>query len=125
MRFRMTRRSRRGWPTIATLVLIAAACSRETRAPVRENPGDTAISTAEEVAMPVVSRFQVPLAYDFTPILAVVERAVPKTFGSLDSVKQVGDDKRKHYAFLATRDTFTTFMRGQLVHLRTTISYRA
>ena len=111
--------------TIAAVAMIAMSCNREKRAPVKENPADTAISTAEEVAMPVLSRFQAPLAYDFTPILAVVERAVPRTFGSLDSIRQVGDDKRKHYAFVATRDTFTTFMRGQLVHLRTTISYRA
>ncbi len=110
---------------LAISATLATSCGRETRQPVRENPADTAISTAEEVAVPVLSTFQAPLAYDFTPILAVVERAVPKTFGSLDSVRQVGDDKRKHYAFVATRDTFTTFMRGQLVHLRTTISYRA
>jgi hypothetical protein len=110
---------------IAVAAMFAMACGREKRAPVRENPADTAISTADEVATPVLSRFQAPLAYDFTPILAIVERAVPKTFGSLDSVRQVGDDKRKHYAFVATRDTFTTFMRGGLAHLRTTISYRA
>ena len=123
----MSRRSNGWWLSIAAAAaaLIAMSCSREKRSPARENPGDTAISTSEEVAMPVVSRFQVPLAYDFTPILAVVERAVPKSFGSLDSVRQVGDDTHKHYAFVATRDTFTTFMRGQLLHLRTTISYRA
>jgi hypothetical protein len=121
----MSRRLRLTRWVVAALAVTAAACNRDKRPPVRENPADTAISTAEDVAMPVVSRFQAPLAYDFTPILAVVERAVPKTFGSLDSVKQIGDDKRKHYAFVATRDTFTTFMRGQLVHLKTTISYRA
>jgi hypothetical protein len=109
---------------VTCLLIVAASCSRDKKTPVIENPADTAISTADDMAMPVVSHFQVPLAYDFTPILAVVERAVPKTFGSLDSVKQVGDDQRKHYAFVATRDTFTTFMRGQFVHLRTRISYQ-
>src|SRR4051812_45693580 len=90
----------------------ALACSGDRRPEVPATPGDAAISTADEVATPVVSHFQAPLSYDFTPILAVVERAVPKTFGSLDSVRQVGDDNRKHYAFEATRDTFTTYIRG-------------
>ena len=121
----MTTRSAPPRLLIAVVAMLAMACGRDKRAPVREKPADTAISTADEVATPVLSRFQAPLAYDFTPILAIVERAVPKTFGSLDSVRQVGDDKRKHYAFVATRDTFSTFMRGGLAHLRTTISYRA
>src|SRR3569833_3825476 len=88
------------------LAVLVVSCNRDKRPPVRESPADTAVSTAEEVAMPVLSRFQAPLAYDFTPILAIVERAVPKQFGSLDSVRQIGDDKRKHYAFVATRDPF-------------------
>jgi len=120
----MRRRRGVGLLVTAAVAMTAASCNRDKRPPARENPADTAISTAEEVAMPVVSHFEAPLAYDFTPILAVVERAVPKSFGSLDSVRQVGDDKRKHYAFVATRDTFTTFMRGHLLHLKTTISYR-
>ena len=121
----MSKRSLVRRAVVAVVGLLAAACGRERRAPVRDDPADTAISTSDEVATPVLSRFQAPLAYDFTPILAIVERAVPKQFGSLDSVRQVGDDKRKHYAFVATRDTFATFMRGGLAHLRTTISYRA
>src|SRR5690349_10809408 len=121
----MSKHPRQHLWVFSLLAVLVGSCNRDKRPPVRENRADTAISTAEEVAMPVLSRFQAPLAYDFTPILAIVERAVPKTFGSLDSVRQVGDDKRKHYAFVATRGTFTTFMRGDLAHLRTTISYRA
>jgi Domain of unknown function (DUF4403) len=117
--------------TVATLCIIAttwSACGgdkKATGARPGESSGDTAINTAAEVAAPVVSHFQAPLEYDFTPILAIVERVVPKTFGSLDSVRQVGDDTHRHYAFEATRDTFTTFVRGSLVHMRTTITYAA
>ena len=57
--------------------------------------------------------------------MTTVERAVPKTFGSLDSVKQVPGDERRHYAFEATRSPFTAFVRGSQVHLRTTLSYAA
>jgi len=111
---------------VACGLALATACSRDRPAsPARDNePGDTAIYTPV-AAVPVLSNFRVPLEYDFTPILAVVERVVPRTFGSLDSVRQAGDDKARHYAFEAKRDTFTTFVRGSMVHLRTTISYKA
>jgi hypothetical protein len=72
-----------------------------------------------------LSRFNVPIQYDFTPVMTTVERVVPKTFGSLDSVKQVPDDPRRHYAFEATRTPFTAFVVGSQVHLRTTLSYAA
>ena len=71
-----------------------------------------------------VSRFSAPLAYDFTPVLSVVERVVPTTFGSLDSVRMVGNDRRRHYAFTAERAPFTAFAEDGLLHLRTTLSYR-
>ena len=115
------------WLWSGALAVAIAACSRDKPAvPAHTGePGDTASSTAPEVAEPVLSLFRVPLEYDFTPILAVVERVVPRTFGSMDSVRQVGDDTHRHYAFEAKRDTFTTFVRGSMVHLRTTISYKA
>jgi hypothetical protein len=74
-------------------------------------------------AAPETSRFSVPLDYDFTSILRVVERAVPKTFGSMDSVKQAGDDTHRHYAFQADRGPFTAFADGRLVHLQATLEY--
>src|SRR5512135_510519 len=71
------------------------------------------------------SRFSVPLDYDFTAVLRVVERVVPPTFGSMDSVHMVGDDSRRHYAFEADRGPFTAFAQGSLLHLRATLSYTA
>jgi hypothetical protein len=72
-----------------------------------------------------LSRFNVPLDYDFTPVLGVIERVVPKRFGSIDSVHQVGDDTRRHYAFEAVRDPFKAFAQGNRLHLRASLSYRA
>jgi len=69
------------------------------------------------------SRFSVPLEYDFTSILRIVERAVPLKFGSIDSVHQVGDDTRRHFAFEAERGPFTAFAQGNLVHLEATLAY--
>ncbi|MEO8620857.1 MAG: DUF4403 family protein [bacterium] len=71
-----------------------------------------------------LSRLSVPLQYDFTAVLRLVEQIVPTRFGSMDSVRQVGDNDRRHYAFEATRGPFTAFADGNLMHLRATISYQ-
>ena len=106
-------------------MLAAAACSRE-----RESPPPAALRSATAEAtealappVPTLSRFAVPLDYDFTPVLDVVERAVPQTFGSLDSVRPLPGSKRKRYSYAITRGPFTTFVVGSEVHLRTTLAY--
>jgi hypothetical protein len=58
-------------------------------------------------------------------VLRLVEQIVPTKFGSMDSVKTVGDDTRKHYAFEALRGPFTAFAEGNLLHLQATFSYSA
>jgi hypothetical protein len=107
----------------ATIALAVSSCRKESAA-VRDS---LRLDSIAEVPLPAaeLSQFDVPLQYDFTPVLAIVERVVPKTFGSLDSVKQVGDDNRKHYAFEATRGPFTAFAQGTEVHLHATLSYTA
>ena len=106
------------------LLALACACGRDDRAPAAA--GSTGAASAEPSPPPVVpSRFDVPLEYDFTPVMQVVERAVPTTFGSMDSVRQVGPDARRHYAFEATRGPFTAFVVDSLVHLRARLSYTA
>jgi hypothetical protein len=72
-----------------------------------------------------LSRFSVPLSYDFSTILPVIERVVPTTFGSIDSVRQVGSDDHRHYAFQAERGPFVAYADGDLVHLRAELSYEA
>ena len=72
-----------------------------------------------------VSRFNIPLVYEYTPVLAVVERVVPRKFGSIDSVRMVGNDPNRHYAYEAVRGPFTAFVRDNEVHLRATLSYAA
>jgi hypothetical protein len=108
---------------VASALGVAAflACSRDPApasppAPPEGAPAPPAVEA---------SRFNVPLEYDFTPVLRIVERVVPSTFGSLDSVHVVPDDDRRHYAFEASRGPFTAFAAGNQVHLRTTIAYKA
>jgi hypothetical protein len=94
----------------------------------RSDPSPVADSGAPADPPPLPatpSHFDVPLEYDFSPVLGAVERVVPSTFGSLDSVRAVKGDGRRHYAFEATRGPFTAFIEDSLVHLRARLSYAA
>jgi len=102
------------------LLLLTVGCGHEAAAPV-ERPAIDEAAPPPPPAEP--SRFSVPLEYDFTSILRIVERAVPLKFGSIDSVHQVGDDTRRHFAFEAERGPFTAFAQGNLVHLEATLAY--
>ena len=114
----------RGRRAIAALLVAgtAIACQdARSRAP-------NALTVAETAPPPpdaVPSAFNAPLDYDFTPVMRTVERVVPTTFGSLDSLHQLGDDASKHYAYEAMRGPFTVFADGKLMHLRATLSYAA
>jgi hypothetical protein len=114
-------RSFRRAAALCMLALAAAACGRD-RPSAPPSSADDLIPEAPP-SSPTLSHFDVPLQYDFTPILAEVERAVPRTLGSLDDRNRIGDDGRRFYAYEVTRGPFTTFMRGSEVHLRTTLSY--
>ncbi len=101
--------------------LLLLACTREQPSTSPDVPD----AGAPPPAPPALSRFSAPIEYDFTSVLKLVEQVVPKTFGSLDSVRVVGNDDRKHYAFEAVRGPFTAFADDNHLHLRATIAYRA
>ena len=106
---------------VAGTALFAIACQRAGTS-VADDP---VLGSEPPAPAATRSQFNVPLDYDFTPIMSLMERAVPRTFGSLTTVHQMGDDQRRHYAFEATRGPFTAFVTGATVHLRTTLSYAA
>jgi hypothetical protein len=97
------------------------ACTREAPS-TKSAPPDVG---APAPSAPALSRFSVPLEYDVTAVLRLVDQVVPKTFGSMDSVRAINGDSRKHYAFEATRGPFTAFATGREMHLRATFAYRA
>jgi len=115
-------------PPLLSLLLFFAVVASLTGCDRRSSANDTSRADSEFTipppAPPETSRFSVPLDYDFSAILRVVERAVPKTFGSIDSVRQAGDDDHRHYAFQADRSPFTAFADGRLVHLQATLDYQ-
>jgi hypothetical protein len=107
--------------TACTLLLLAlAACRERPKSPT--TPPD--VGTPPPSA-PALSRFAVPLDYDATAVLRLVDQTVPRVFGSMDSVRAVNGDSRKHYAFEASRGPFTAFAVDSEVHLRATLAYQA
>jgi hypothetical protein len=105
-------------------VLLAAllSCSKDAPSPKPAAPADFEVPAP---SAPPVSRFSVPLEYDVTAVLRLVDSIVPRTFGSMDEVRSVNGDSRKHYAFEATRGRFTAFASGSEMHLRATFAYQA
>jgi len=108
---------------IIALATYAGGCDRKT--PPSAAVVDTIPVSAPPPGTAELSQFSVPFEYDFTPIVRVVERAVPTRFGSLDSVRMVGNDPRRHYAFEADREPFSVFADDKRVHLKTTLAYTA
>src|SRR5262245_21907042 len=86
----------RGLATVlggAAGMLLLAGCAREPASRTRSEPPDVGAPAPSAAAL---SRFSVPLEYDVTAVLRLVEQAVPHTFGSMDSVRTVNGDARRH-----------------------------
>lgn len=110
------------------VALVLSAGLSLTQACRPERPATSEVPHLDSLPTPpplALSRFNIPLTYDYTPILEMVERVVPKQFGSLDSVKMVGKDENRHYSYEANRGPFTSFVRDNKVHLRATLTYAA
>ena len=101
-------------------MVLVLGCVREAPSILPEPP-----EVAPAPAPARVSRLSVPLEYDFSSVLRLVDSIVPHTFGSMDEVKQMGDNDHRHYAFVATRGPFSAFADGNLLHLRATLTYEA
>jgi hypothetical protein len=108
---------------------VIACCLAASLLACKDDAGNFAAELPDLSAPPPapaeVSHFSVPLEYDFSPALRLVEGVVPRTFGSIDSVKMMGGDERRHYAYEAVRSPFSAFAQGNLLHLRATIAYKA
>ncbi|MGH7619047.1 MAG: DUF4403 family protein, partial [Gemmatimonadaceae bacterium] len=112
-----------GFWAVAAVALSTGCAGKSTAAAAVSS--DIAEISAPPPAPAPPSRFSVPLKYDFSSVLGVVERSVPTTIGSMDSVHEVANDGRRHYAFAATRGPFTAFADGDILHLVATVEYTA
>jgi hypothetical protein len=117
-------RRRHGFTLLLTIAIAGCGAGGERRASTLP-PDSTPAARVTDAPPGTLSRFDVPLEFDFSTVLDLVERVIPQSFGSLDSIRQVGDNDKKHYAFAATRGRFTAFARGTEVYMRTVFSYAA
>ena len=112
--------TRRRWFRVLQFAaaIVVGSCRRE--------PVTTAALIDEAPPLPApaaLSRFSVPLDFDFSGVLRTVDRVVPRTFGSMDSVRMAGNDSRRHFAFEADRSPFAAFADSNHVHLQATLAY--
>lgn len=115
-------------PRTAHRLALAATAALALSVGCRHDPAPERLDLPESAPPPPppeLSKFSAPLAYDFGAVLRIVDRAVPTKFGSIDSIRAVTGDSRRHYAFAAERSPFTAYAEGNLIHLRATVSYSA
>ena len=68
------------------------------------------------------STLDIPLTYDLSPVVAALEKAVPKKFGNIKERKQLAN-KRMAVAFEATRDPFSVSLNGQTAYISAVVHY--
>src|SRR5687768_8812706 len=82
-------------------------------------------TTADVDSLPTMppSLLEVPLSYDLTPVVAELEKAIPRKFGNLDDKKPIPGNDRMHFAYAAERDPFTVTLEGNTARIRAVIHY--
>lgn len=108
----------------ATLVLIAAICSAgcDHRSELDAPPPAVTVDVDSLPAMET-SLIELPLSFDLTPILAQLEKAVPRRFGNINNKQAIPGNKRMHFAYAAERDPFVATIDGNTVRIRSVIHY--
>lgn len=108
-----------GLRVLAACILLAGCRRKDTF----EAPQPTAMPDVDSLPSLPASIIEVPLSLDLTPILATIEKAVPKHFGDIDKRIVNPANKRMHFAFEATRDPFAIRLDGDTVRMSTVINY--
>jgi len=114
-------RWRRHVMRVGWLVLLAAGCARapEVEAP----PPDTLVDLANEAEEPTPSIVESEIRYDLTPAIAALERAVPRTFGDIETRLSVPGNRRVKLAFAASRSPFVIAVDSERVSVSSVIEY--
>jgi len=81
--------------------------------------------SADVDSLPTLERslIEAPISYDLTPIIAELERAVPKRFGDLTDRRVHPTNSRVRLAFEAERSPFAIALDGGVVRMSATITY--
>lgn len=119
------RRARRAWSGAVTLApwlfLAAVACGRAPE--IEPPPPDTVGDIAEAVQPLPASVVESEVRYELAPALVALERAVPRTFGDINTRLPVANNRRVHIAFAARRSPFSISVDSQRVTIASVVEY--
>jgi hypothetical protein len=87
-------------------------------------PPPTTRSGGDTLSALPPSLVDVPVSYDLAPVIAALEKAVPRTFGNLSVRNEVPGKSRMHYAFEAQRERFQVRFDGRVARISTVVHYR-
>jgi hypothetical protein len=107
-------------PLIALASVVAAGC--EARLDVDAPPPSMMADTDTLPSLPT-STLDIPLTLDLSPVVASLEKAVPRKFGNIDERKAVSN-KRVHIAFEAVRDPFSVSLNGRTATITGVVRYK-
>jgi hypothetical protein len=105
---------------LAFLLVVLAACERK---PTFEPPAPSITIDVDSLPALPASIIDAPLTYDLTPIVAELERVVPKKLGDLNKKVPLATNKRVHIAFAADREPFALKLDGDLVRMTAIVNY--
>jgi hypothetical protein len=106
--------------TALLLCCLLAACERGRSV---QPPAPDSSAVVDSLPTIETSVIEAPISYDLTPILADLERVIPKQFGSLTEKRPHPTNKRVHFAFEAEREPFVVALDGDTVRMSTVITY--
>ena len=82
--------------------------------------------TEDRIVVPELppSTLSMPVTYDLTPIIDVLERRVPRVYGSLEDRKDVPSNRRAKAAFELRRSPFQAELDGDVARVSSIVRYR-
>lgn len=105
---------------LALTVSAVTACDRN---PAIDAPPPPSSAFADSLPSMPLSLLEVPLTYDLAPVIAQLEKAVPRTFGDLSKRMPIPSNKRMHFAYSADREPFKVSFDGNTARIRSVIHY--
>ena len=110
---------------ICAIIALSAATALlggcETRLDV-DAPAPAMMADTDTLPSLPTSTLDIPLTYDLSPVVAALEKAVPKKFGNIKERKQLAN-KRMAVAFEAVRDPFSVSLNGQTAYISAVVHY--
>lgn len=103
---------------VAVAVLAGCRGSQELDAPAPRITGDV-----DSLPPLPPSTIEAPITYDLSPVVAELERAVPRRLGDIDERHAVPSNSRVHFAFAAEREPFRVALSGRTARMEAIVHY--